>query len=114
MCLYNWIARCERTKLAKPKKGKSTSKGNNDDDAGVTEGELSIDEFPNFTSSRSGTTSNVFRLLSEHPLADSHGIRCLPVESEKVPNFVGPTLPRCDQGDREYYCCVMLTLFEPW
>ncbi|KAF8897114.1 hypothetical protein CPB84DRAFT_1650027, partial [Gymnopilus junonius] len=31
-----------------------------------------------------------------------------------VPNFLGATLPRCDQGDREYYCCAMLTLFKPW
>jgi hypothetical protein len=23
-------------------------------------------------------------------------------------------LPRCDQGDREYYCSTMLTLFKPW
>jgi len=31
-----------------------------------------------------------------------------------VPNFIGGTLPRCDQGDREYYCSTMLTLFKPW
>ena len=32
----------------------------------------------------------------------------------RVPNFAGATLPRCDQGDREYYCCSMLTIFKPW
>jgi len=31
-----------------------------------------------------------------------------------VPNFIGGTLPRCDQGDYEYYCSTMLTLFKPW
>jgi hypothetical protein len=31
-----------------------------------------------------------------------------------VPNFIGGTLPRCDQGDHEYYCSTMLTLFKPW
>jgi hypothetical protein len=31
-----------------------------------------------------------------------------------IPNFVGGSLPRCDRGDREYYCCTMLTLFSPW
>ncbi|KAF9455431.1 hypothetical protein BDZ94DRAFT_1144780, partial [Collybia nuda] len=31
-----------------------------------------------------------------------------------IPNFIGPTLPRQDQGDREYYCATMLTLFRPW
>ena len=27
---------------------------------------------------------------------------------------MGPSLPRPDQGDREYYCSTMLTLFKPW
>ncbi|KAJ7198205.1 hypothetical protein C8J57DRAFT_997029, partial [Mycena rebaudengoi] len=31
-----------------------------------------------------------------------------------VPNFVGGGLPRADQGDRDYYCCTMMTLFKPW
>ncbi|KAF5367552.1 hypothetical protein D9758_003832 [Tetrapyrgos nigripes] len=29
-------------------------------------------------------------------------------------NFIGKTLPRSDKGDREYYCCVALSLFKPW
>ena len=31
-----------------------------------------------------------------------------------VPNFIGGTLPQCDQGNYEYYCSTMLTLFKPW
>ncbi|KAF9038752.1 hypothetical protein BJ165DRAFT_1325457, partial [Panaeolus papilionaceus] len=31
-----------------------------------------------------------------------------------VPNFIGGSLPRKDQGDHEYYCMTMLTLFRPW
>ncbi|RXW19493.1 hypothetical protein EST38_g6350 [Candolleomyces aberdarensis] len=31
-----------------------------------------------------------------------------------VPNFVGPSLPRKDNTDKEDYCCTMLTLFRPW
>src|SRR3984885_14883713 len=31
-----------------------------------------------------------------------------------VTNFAGGSLPRCDRGDREYYCATMLTLFKPW
>lgn len=31
-----------------------------------------------------------------------------------VPNFIGPALPRKDVGEREVYCCAMLTLFMPW
>ncbi|KAF9534446.1 hypothetical protein CPB83DRAFT_743494, partial [Crepidotus variabilis] len=30
------------------------------------------------------------------------------------PNFTGASLPRRNQGDREYYCCTMLTFFKPW
>jgi hypothetical protein len=31
-----------------------------------------------------------------------------------LPNFLPNTLPRADRGDREYYCCAMLTFFKPW
>ncbi|KAF8231155.1 hypothetical protein L208DRAFT_1083722, partial [Tricholoma matsutake] len=31
-----------------------------------------------------------------------------------VPNSVGQMLPHHDQGDREFYCTTMLTLFKPW
>lgn len=50
-----------------------------------------------------------------HPLRDTHRIlydttRMLRV----VPNAIGPYLPRVDGEDREYYCCVMMTIFVPW
>jgi hypothetical protein len=57
------------------------------------------------------------RLLNfqkEHPLADSHGIRYVKDNASRIPNFVGKNLPRCDEGDREFYCSTMLTLFKPW
>ncbi|KAF6748090.1 hypothetical protein DFP72DRAFT_820912, partial [Ephemerocybe angulata] len=31
-----------------------------------------------------------------------------------LPHFISPPLPRRDTGDREEYCCAMLTLFLPW
>jgi hypothetical protein len=50
-----------------------------------------------------------------HPLWKSHYVRCDRSHLETmVPNFTGGALPRMDQGDREYYCCTMLTLFKPW
>ncbi|KAF8235864.1 hypothetical protein L208DRAFT_1021364, partial [Tricholoma matsutake] len=49
---------------------------------------------------------------SQHPLSSTHGLRHLP--SPLMPNFVGQILPRRDQGDREFYCTTMLTLFKPW
>ena len=115
MCLYDWVARCERTKL--PKKWKLNSREKGEDDAhSVIERESSIDGWvsSNLRFRVSEMTSTVFPLLSDHPLTKTHGTRCLPVRKEKVPNFVGPTLPRSDQGDREFYCSVMLTLFKPW
>ncbi|KAJ7301292.1 hypothetical protein DFH08DRAFT_724415, partial [Mycena albidolilacea] len=50
-----------------------------------------------------------------HPLWESHYVRCdRRLLETMVPNFTGGALPRMDQGDREYYCCTMLTLFKPW
>ncbi|KAJ6632033.1 hypothetical protein B0H10DRAFT_1764896, partial [Mycena sp. CBHHK59/15] len=53
--------------------------------------------------------------LLDHPLHCSHYICC---DKHKiiivVPNFVGGSLPHIDQGDREFYCCTMLTLFKLW
>ena len=50
----------------------------------------------------------------EHPLSDSHVICYVKDNLQRVPNFVGANLPRCDRGDREYYCSTMLALFKPW
>ena len=55
----------------------------------------------------------LFPFMDGHPLQDTHHVNCLPEIEEYIPNFTG-TLPRSDQGDREYYCSTMLTLFEPW
>ena len=52
--------------------------------------------------------------LKEHPLSDSHVVRHVKDNLQRVPTFVGANLPRCDRGDREYYCSTMLTLFRPW
>ena len=114
MSLYDWVARCERTKLTN--RHISRIRMTKDRDDGVSEGESSVDEClssrPSFPVS--GNMSNVFSFLLDHPFTKSHSTRCRPVRKEKIPNFVGPTLPRCDQGDHEFYCSVMLTLFKPW
>ncbi|KAL1727242.1 hypothetical protein EV714DRAFT_194597, partial [Schizophyllum commune] len=53
--------------------------------------------------------------LPEHPQYNSHHVWCDQSKREYIiPNFVGGSLPRNDQGDREYYCATMLTLFMPW
>src|SRR5271170_2818997 len=55
--------------------------------------------------------AGLFSFLDKHPLHMSHGTRCVQENSAKIPNFIGATLPCCDQGDREYYCSAMLVLF---
>ena len=53
--------------------------------------------------------------LLGHGQRNSHVIKLIPSRSETfVLNFIGGPLPRRDQGDFEYYCCTMLTLFKPW
>ena len=53
-------------------------------------------------------SSDTLAFLSEHPQYISHAVRCdLNRKSYVVLNFAGRTLPRCDQGDREYYCSTM-------
>ncbi|KAJ7106602.1 hypothetical protein C8R44DRAFT_638159, partial [Mycena epipterygia] len=58
---------------------------------------------------------SVHAFKSSHPLYHTHYIRCDRRGLESmVPNFVGGAFPRVDQGDRDFYCCTMLTLFKPW
>ncbi|KAF8230258.1 hypothetical protein L208DRAFT_1159727, partial [Tricholoma matsutake] len=54
----------------------------------------------------------MLHFTESHPLAATHVLKSFP--SPLVPNFVGQTLPRRDQGDRKFYCTTMLTLFKPW
>ena len=54
-----------------------------------------------------------YNFLKTHPQYRTHHIQHVD-NNKNVPNFIGGTLPRCDQGDREYYCLTMLTLFKPW
>ena len=75
-----------------------------------TDDELNIDE--NVQYKEDDTRFHSF--LPEHPQYNTHEIQCKYLSDFIVPNFIGGTLPRCDQGDHEYYCSTMLTLFKPW
>jgi hypothetical protein len=48
-------------------------------------------------------------ISKDHPLYKTHKVKFDKQKKNIVPNFVGVSLPRCDQGDREYYCATMLT-----
>ena len=43
------------------------------------------------------TAKGVLHFTADHPLFGTHGLKHLP--SPFVPNFVGQTLPHCDQSD---------------
>jgi hypothetical protein len=56
-----------------------------------------------------------YRFLPGHPQSNSHMVKLVSSRADThVLNFIGGPLPRCDQGDFEYYCHTMLTLFKPW
>ena len=58
--------------------------------------------------------SRLMSFQKEHPLSDSHVVHYVEDNLHIVQNIAGANLPRCDRGDREYYCSTMLTLFKPW
>lgn len=91
MCLYEWISRCER--LKKPiRKCKSHS-------ASVIHDLEDTDEPSDSEDDTNSSSRSLLPLLAGHPLADTHGTRCHSVANALVPNFLGATLPRFDQGD---------------
>lgn len=54
--------------------------------------------------------------MEGHPQRETHQPSLLTTEeySNRVPNFIGGSLPRRDKGDAEFYAATMLTLFKPW
>jgi hypothetical protein len=59
-------------------------------------------------------SKNMYRFQKEHPLYASHVCLLKPSKANTVVNFIGRVLPRCDQGDREFYCLTMMAFFKPW
>ena len=114
MCLYDWISTCQRERFPARKQKKKTThsstESDTDDDCRTSTGENVSCSRKN--SATEGPKSKLLPFLSDHPLAETHGVRYL--KTPRIPNFVGNTLPRHDQGDREYYCSAMLALFKPW
>ena len=121
--LYEWIKCYKREKL--PKKEKRYRLPVNEDEEICADGshnislsliqDLDIDsEHDDKPEKKNTKKSNIMRFQVEHPLSDSHGVRYIVDNAARIPNFAGANLPRCDQGDREYYCSTMLALFKPW
>ena len=125
--LYEWVRCYKREKLPERKKKctKNEDTGATDiipEEDGVSIGDSSFQlvesctEINKPTGSRSdiNKSKNLYCFTNKHPLHETHATHFVPDNILRIPNFVGPNLPRCDQGDREYYCCSMLTMFKPW
>jgi hypothetical protein len=78
-----------------------------------TDFESSSDELESEEAPEKVELHRKYAFLQNHPLHETHQVS---ISKSKilVPNFAGGSLPRCDRGDREYYCTTMLTLFKPW
>jgi hypothetical protein len=119
MTLYDWISNYKRVKFPSKAAKKSVTSdlsNHNDDVEEAEEADYSQDaagdQNANDSPDCSTSNSSLLQFTKFHPLAATHGLKSLP--SPLVPNFVGQTLPCRDQGDREYYCMTMLTLFKIW
>ncbi|KAG5221210.1 hypothetical protein IMY05_C4454000100 [Salix suchowensis] len=121
--LYDWICRCSRLKNTSIKRGKSHQDefGFEEDDNDEIEAEDLLAMAKDARKKLQGgqRVRKYLDFKEGHPLKESHKCCLLLLTHIKllkrriVPNFIG-TPPRRDQGDREYYCSVMLALFCPW
>ena len=120
--LYDWIrisTRLKRTR-AEQKRFQSVKYGDVkllvafDIDKGV-DTEFEIDSKQSYSDQYSDKDElhGKYAFLQNHPLYETHQVR-ISESKNLIPNFAGGSLPRCDRGDREYYCTTMLTLFKPW
>ena len=133
LSLYDWITCCKRVKISTKKNTKkhkqkvdidasfdtqneSFQNPNTSLDSQTTDVSEILTDLDGLQDKRTGTKlgKNIYLFLKNHPLYDTHVLRLIPENDKIIPNFVGATLPRCDQGDRELYCSTMLAFFCPW
>ena len=134
LSLYEWVTRCKRVKISS-KSTKNTKKDKvkiDIDSSFETQNESFQTENTSFQSETTDVNEilahldlksnernaklgkNIYLFLKDHPLCDTHAIKVMPENEKIIPNFIGATLPRRDQGDRELYCSTMLAFFCPW
>ena len=133
LCLYDWVRLCIREKargcVSNTQNESELDNTDRTDDleesAGIdmdadgssVESDHESEGVPDDIQDRkvdSATPKGLFRFTKMHPLYKSHKLRCVGEDKARIPNFIGQTLPRRDQGDREWYCMTMLVLFVPW
>ncbi|KAJ3551910.1 hypothetical protein NM688_g4438 [Phlebia brevispora] len=63
-----------------------------------------------YQANRTNSRENkLLRFTNGHPQANTHGV--VRLHTSRILVYVGGALPRVDHGDREEYCCTMMTLF---
>ena len=129
MCLYDWVWRCSHKKIP-VSKGKvrdvcvadiivhDDEQCISDTDSDFGSGDHHVvdtgGDDTTVAEKQGATKTNLLHFTNSHPLHAPHGIHCVTEERALVPNFSGETLPRQDQGNHEWYCATMMTLFKPW
>src|SRR6202044_3833389 len=120
--LYEWIRIYNRLKRTKAEKEKFLSEKHEDvkapavfhsDEETDTDFESDSDYSGSDQALKKEETQGKFPFLQNHLLYETHQVSISNSKS-LIPNFAGGSLPRCDRGDRDYYCATMLTLFKPW
>jgi len=119
--LYEWLQIYERLKPTNTEQKKFQSQKHEDvksptvfqsDEEIDTDFESDSDYLQSDQASEKDGIQGKYPFLWNHPLYDTHQVSISKLKN-MIPNFVGGSLPRCDRGDREYYCATMLTLFKP-
>ena len=136
MNLYDWVLHCKHRKYNKgnrnnkytpedsnkaeftnehaeltgnsDRSSNSNSEGSDDEEYYTSESDVDDEFIPR------SLPQNTYRFKNKHPLYGTHVVIQQPLKTTAVINFIGHILPRCDQGDREFYCLTMLALFKPW
>ncbi|KAF6751744.1 hypothetical protein DFP72DRAFT_745137, partial [Ephemerocybe angulata] len=101
VCLYDWVR--YYTKRTTPKRKAKKPKIDIDPEE-VEEAEESNSEF---STTPTGKQSSYMKFSPEHPQFETHEVRCNFKKDAPLPTWLGGTVPRSDQGDREYYCMTM-------
>jgi hypothetical protein len=113
MSLYEWVNCCSRIKLSKKQelneRDMTTDISFNAADESFNSILTNLSDGPDAHRAKS-----VYTFLSDHPLHTTHGLQVRKKNPKMIPNFIGATLPRKDQGDINYYFLTMLALFKPW
>ncbi|EPQ50472.1 hypothetical protein GLOTRDRAFT_25513, partial [Gloeophyllum trabeum ATCC 11539] len=114
--LYDWIRLSRKKTIPKTTDKDKEIPDNTDDDASLSgsDEDPTIDNREAEGKKNKKTDPYELTFINDHPQRNKHYIMLVKEGFGVVPNFIGGSLPRRDEGDREFYCTTMMTLFHPW